>query len=230
MLHKSRGIALSFVKYRESSIITRIYTEAFGLQSYIIHGIRSKKSRQKMARYQSRSLRDMVIYHKDNGKIHRISEARAAYPFRELPFDMRKSGIALFLTEVLNKTLKEEVENKPLFDFLYNSIVVLDQLHQGVENFHLRFLLQLPLYLGFAPESAATLFEETHQGVHDQSLAREEKALIGQLMESNYLSPVQMSQAMRQEIIETLLRFYRSHVESFGEVKSYPVLQTVMRG
>ncbi|MCK5702883.1 MAG: recombination protein O N-terminal domain-containing protein, partial [Cyclobacteriaceae bacterium] len=32
MLYKSRGIALSYIKYKESSIIARIFTEAFGMQ------------------------------------------------------------------------------------------------------------------------------------------------------------------------------------------------------
>lgn len=228
MLHKSRGIALSYVKYRESSIITKIYTEAFGLQSYIINGIRSKRSKQKMGLYQSLSLLDMVIYHKDNGKIHRISEVRAAYPFQDLPFNMRKSGVALFLTEVLNKTLKEEVENEELFNFLFESIVALDQLKAGVENFHLRFLLTLSYYLGIAPDSAGELYAETHDQVHDERIAQEEKELINQLMDTSYDDPIQMSQSMRREILETLLRFYRYHIESFGEVRSYDVLKTVM--
>ena len=65
MLYKTRGIALNYIRYRESSIIAKIYTEAFGIQSYIVNGVRSSKSKtNRIALFQPLTLLDMVVYHK----------------------------------------------------------------------------------------------------------------------------------------------------------------------
>ena len=43
MLIKTRGIVLSYLKYRESSIIARVYTERLGVQSYVVNSVRKAK-------------------------------------------------------------------------------------------------------------------------------------------------------------------------------------------
>ena len=48
MKYKSRAIALTYNKHRESSIISKIFTEEKGLQVFIVKGIRSKKSKNKL--------------------------------------------------------------------------------------------------------------------------------------------------------------------------------------
>ncbi len=47
MKYSSRAIALSYIKHGESSIIAKIFTEEKGLQSFIIKGVRNKKSKKK---------------------------------------------------------------------------------------------------------------------------------------------------------------------------------------
>jgi DNA repair protein RecO (recombination protein O) len=83
MLHKTRGIGLSYLRYRESSIITKIYTEAFGIQTYIVNGVRSSKSKNnRIALFQPLTLLDMVVYHKNKeDTVHRISELKCYAPF-----------------------------------------------------------------------------------------------------------------------------------------------------
>ena len=45
MTHKTKGIVLRTVKYGETSVIVTILTELFGLQSYLINGVRSSSRR-----------------------------------------------------------------------------------------------------------------------------------------------------------------------------------------
>ena len=86
MLHRTRGIVLSYIKYKETSIIVRIFTEAFGMQSYIVNSVRSAKSRGKMALYQPLSLLDLVVYHKSGKDLQRISETKFSYAYSSIPF------------------------------------------------------------------------------------------------------------------------------------------------
>nr|MBC8458136.1 DNA repair protein RecO [Deltaproteobacteria bacterium] len=101
MLYKTRGIVLHSVKYSESSLIVKVYTEIFGLQSYLLKGIRSQKAKTKPALFQSLSLLDMVVYHKEKSSLHPVKEVRLAAPTHSISSDIRKSSIALFLAELI---------------------------------------------------------------------------------------------------------------------------------
>jgi DNA repair protein RecO (recombination protein O) len=225
MLFKTRGIVLSHIRYRETSIIVKIYTEAFGIQSYIVNSVRSKNSKPKIALYQPLTLLDLVVYHKDSVSIHRISEVKTDVPLFSIPFDFRKSCIGIFLTEVLVKTLKEETSNPSLFNFLHQSILTLDNLTKNFESFHLQFLLGLTVYLGFAPEKPGDIFEQVsrnrtiHERIHQ---------ILEDLFQSSYTISIPMSVHERRETLDLILKFFQINVENFGELKSVEVLKDLM--
>lgn len=228
MLQKTRGIVLNYLKYGESSIIVRVYTASYGLQSYIVNGVRSVKSKNKIALYQPLTLLDMVVYHREQAGLHRIKELKCEEPFMSIPFEFRKSGIALFMTEVLVKTLKQEEQNEALFEFLHQSIRMLDHLQQNYSNFHLQFLLKLSTYLGFGPGTAQELYEQVHPAGNATDFAPEEKLLIEALLEKGFENDIRMRAEQRRAILENILIFYRLHVDHFGELQSLTVLKEVM--
>ncbi|MTI33618.1 DNA repair protein RecO [Xanthovirga aplysinae] len=228
MLHKSRGIALNYIKYKESSIIARIYTELFGLQSYVINGVRSKKSRYKVALFQPLTLLDLVVYKREHAGLNRISEVKCSNPFASIPFDVKKSGIALFLTEVLVKSVREEEPNPSLFAFLEQSILMLDHLESHYENFHLQFLLKLSKYLGFGAATAHDFFEQLFPFTDLKDMALTEEQSINQLTILNYQNDFHLSNKYRREILGHILQFFKLHLENFGEVKSLAVLKEIM--
>ncbi|QJD81093.1 DNA repair protein RecO [Spirosoma rhododendri] len=229
MLQKTRGIALSYIRYRETSIISRVYTEEFGLQSYIVNGVRSAKSKNnRIALFQPLTLLDMVVYYKNDRDLHRLSEVKTSYPFQSLPFEVTKSTIALFVTEMLNKVLKEEAGSPVLFKFLIDSVLFLEQAQTNYENFHLAFLLKLSFYLGFGPESA----REFENQLREHSVAflpddAMEKAL-NILLRMPIGTPIDLSRAARNELLDALVAYYHVHIDSLGEVKSLPVLREVL--
>ena len=228
MLHHSRGIVLNYIKYRETSIIVRIFTEAFGMQSYIVNSVRSAKSKGKIALYQPLTLLDMVVYRKAEKDIQRISEARCAMPFTSIPFEPVKTGMSIFLTEVLSKLLKEESENRELFDFMFSAIQVFDHLQEGVVNFHLQFLLKCSAYLGFKPDSADDfLLQLSEYGLH-LTTENEEREVINQLLQLPLGGPIHITNQFRRELLDHIIKFYRLHTESLHEIKSLEVLKEVL--
>ena len=63
MTHKTKGIVLRVIKYGETSIIATLFTELFGVQTYLVNGIRtSKKTGSKAAMYQPGAILDMEVY------------------------------------------------------------------------------------------------------------------------------------------------------------------------
>ena len=229
MLYKTRGIVLNFIKYRETSIVTRIYTEDFGLQSYIVNSVRgsNRKGRSKISFFQPLTLLDLVVYYKKTAGLTRISDIRCPEPFQTIPYDIRKSSIALFVTETLNKSLKEEEGNAELFAFVHQSLLVFDHMKTGYENFHLQFMLKLSRYLGFVPQSAHDFFAQVYEFVGKPAVS-EEEPLFGQLLENRYTDHTPVSRAVRQQWLDDLIRFYQLHVANFGEIKSLTVLREVL--
>ncbi|MCR9064865.1 MAG: DNA repair protein RecO [Cytophagales bacterium] len=228
MLHKTKGIVISYIPYRETSVIAKIYTEKFGIQSYIENGVRTARGKNKIALFQPLTLLDLVVYHDSKKDLHRISEIKCTNPLFTIPYEIRKSSISIFLNEVLNKTLKEHSENEELFFFLYQSILTLDSMEDNMENFHLIFLAKYSGYLGFAPQDAEevqTQFKELsiHIPVEEQT-----KKYLDILLQADYSEEMTFNKTFRNHLLDVLLTFYRIHQEEFGELRSLAVLREVL--
>ena len=221
MLYKTRGIVFRFTKFGETSIIVNIFTELFGLQSYIVNGVRSKSAKGKIALYQPLTLLDLVVYHKENANIMRIKEVRCAYPYQSLTSNISKSAQALFLNEMLNKSVKEQSHTQELFDFLFEAFVKLDTQETGYENSHLIFLLKLSSYLGFEPQ----LIEEVLQG---RLADKKEETILTELLKANFNDYLVMTAIQRRNLLDLLLRFYATHIDNLGEIKSVQILREIL--
>ena len=229
MLQKTRGVALSYIRYRETSIIARVYTEEYGLQSYIVNGVRSAKSKtNKIALYQPLTLLDMVVYYKEDRDLHRISEVKTSYPFQSLPFEVAKASMAMFVTEMLTKTLKEETGNPMLFKFLMEAVLFLEHARTDYENFHLAFLLKLSFYLGFGPESAREFESQLRENSYPFLPDDEMETALNVMLRQPLGSPVKLARASRNDLLDALVAYYQIHLDSIGEVKSLPVLREVL--
>jgi DNA repair protein RecO (recombination protein O) len=221
VLYKTRGIVFRFTKYAESSIIVTIFTEQFGLQTYIVNSIRSKSGKGKIALFQPLTLLELIVYHKENATILRIKEVKCFHPYQTVTSDFRKSTVALFLNEIINKAVKDQSHAMEIGDFLFNSFIALDQLPTNIENFHLIFLMRLSKLLGFGPTLTSEI--QTPFFANDK-----EELLLQQLLTADYLTPLSMNQLQRRNLLDVLLRFYATHVDNFGELKSLSVVRELI--
>jgi DNA repair protein RecO (recombination protein O) len=227
MLNKTKGIVINYMKYRESSLLVTIYTAEFGISSYVENGVRSAKAKHKIALFQPLTLLELEVYHKPGKGLHRISEAKCYYPYRRIPFDIAFSSIALFLTEVLGKVLKEEEANPILFEFLEESFLLLDQGSGHMENFHLQFLWRLSEFLGFHAGQVGEFLDQLREaGV--PGMGELDPKAVQTLFDSHYGEATGINRAQRAAILRALIYYYGLHMESFGELKSLQILQEVM--
>src|ERR1700744_3001764 len=153
MLHKTRGIVFKTTDYGETSVIVQVFTEKFGLQSYIINAVKKPKAKISRNMFQPLHLLDMVVYHKNTSGVQRIKEVKNAPVLQSIPYNVIKSSVAIFLNEVLYKAVKQQSAEEHLFSFVFNSIEWLDHQQEGLANFHLFFLIRLSRYLGFFPDT-----------------------------------------------------------------------------
>lgn len=230
MLHKTQGIVLNYIKYRETSIIARIYTESFGIQSYIINSVRSKKSKKGLALLQPLTVLDMVVYFKNQKSdgLQRISEYKPAHNFISIPFDVKKSAIALFVTELLTKVLKEEDDRGQVFEFLFQFILELDKKSEGYQSVHLYLMVQLTHYIGFGIHTKKEL--ENDGLLHEISTSYDEiyNAVLS-LNNSSLTDKIELRNSLRRDVLNYMIEYYKLHVEGFKELKSLDVLTQIFR-
>ncbi|EON74981.1 DNA recombination and repair protein RecO [Lunatimonas lonarensis] len=227
MLKKTKGIVIGYVKYRETSIIVHVFTREMGMKSYIVNGARSAKATQKMALYQPLTLLELVVYDKENRNIHRISEAQLEMAFTRIPFDFHRTTTALFVVEALRRSIPEHYQNDQLFDFLHRSIRLLDHEKAHLALFPLRFLIEMTEYLGFKPEHASEFYEQLP--INKSSAGHVHKhELLAALLKNGEQVVKPFPSAVKRELMDDLLVFYRLHLENFGEIKSLPVLRNLM--
>lgn len=240
MLYKTRGIVFKTTNYSESSVVVQVFTEKFGLQSYLINGIKRPKSKIRLNSLQPLHLLDMVVYHKASGNIQRVSELRHQPVFQSIPYDIVKSSITMFLNEVLYKSLRQHEADEVLFGFLFHAIEILDSMSHGLANFHLYFLLRLSRFLGFYPDTtlaaSAAYFDLKNGGYsslqpsHALIIEPPYTSIWTNILNSNfdYLHTLKISAAERKLILEKILDYYRLHIEGFGQIRSHEVLEEVL--
>lgn len=221
MLSKTRGIVFRFTRYGDTSIIVTIFTQAYGLQSYLVNGVRSKTGKGLISLYQPLTLLDLVVYHRENANLMRIKEVRCLHAYQHIHQDIHKTTIALFLNEILNKAVKDQSNAEAIFDFLMRSFITLDQL-DDVENFHLQFLIQLSRHLGFGANDVQEVLE-------GHRIAPEADESLRQLLICSYDAPPVISYDSRTNILEVLVTFYHRHVGHMGEIRSVEVLKEILR-
>ncbi len=239
MLHSTKGVVLHYFKYSENSIITKIYTEKFGLQTYILKGLGSKKTKKQKAYLQPLSLVEMSVYQKENKSLQSLKSIKLDVPFQSIPFNIYKSSIAFFLAEALSKLIKEEEANKALFDYIYNAVEFFDISDKITHSFHLLFLLQLTKYFGISPQenlNKEALFLDLQEGSfkvlkpqHVYFSSKEETAIIKKMLlfDFNNEENFEFSNVMRKNILSMVLEYYSLHSYNLKNLKSREILTAI---
>jgi DNA repair protein RecO (recombination protein O) len=241
MLISTEGIVLNFIKYGESSVIVTIFTRDFGRQSYLVNAARSKKSQNKASLLQPLFLVDIVAYQKQSRELHRIKELRSNHVYQNLPFEITKSSIAIFLAEVLYKSISEQESYPEMYDFIKSSLLYFDLIETGSANFHLWFLFRLTEYLGFLPDTNRVGFEgwlDIKKGeiVHFQPshpfyANKETTEYLMKLsaLKIHEIDGFEIPRRMRDVLISVLIGYYQLHFDDLGEIKSLNVLREVFK-
>jgi DNA repair protein RecO (recombination protein O) len=243
-LHKTKGIVLRAVKYGETSLVVTIFTELFGVQSYLVNGVRlsSKKGTGRANLFQPAALLDLVVYHNELKHLNRIKEFKWAHLFKNIFSDVPKNAVALFIVELLTKCLKQPEGNPGLFHFSEDVLIKLDESNGTVmANLPLFFALHLPVQFGLRIDDNYTdrnIYLDLQEGFfvseqprHPHFLEGKEAAIVSQLlkvMQPEELAEIKLSHDFRRQLLRRLETYYALHIQDFGTIKSLPVLREVL--
>ena len=243
MTHKTKGIVLRAIKYGETSLVVTIFTELFGVQTYMVNGVRTaKKSSAKANHFQPGAILDMVVYHNDQKPMQRIKEFKWDFLFQQALSDVIKNSIALYMVELLQKCLKQPEQNTALFYFCEDILIRLDTADKSATaNFALYFSLQLTHFFGFkmnddynADQTVLDLAEGnfvTRQPEHPHFIDGECAQITSQLlkvMQPHELSQFKLHHDTRRKLLLHYQDYYALHIPDFGLMKTLAVLHEVL--
>lgn len=236
MIETTKAIVINAIKYGDTSLIATCYTEKCGIKSYMLKGVLSaKKGKIKPAYFQSLNQLNLTANHNSKGALNTIRDIEIIHFYNYLHTDIKKQSIALFLSEILYYSIREEEQNSALFSYLETSFLWLDT-HENISNFHLLFLLNLTKFLGFYPEK--NQFNSTYFDLVEGNFtsSRSSSTISGDNLEQfkklfginfDALHKIDFNAVNRQSILTILIQYYELHLSGFKKPKSLNVLKSV---
>ncbi|OFX56709.1 MAG: DNA repair protein RecO [Bacteroidetes bacterium GWA2_30_7] len=239
MLEKTLGIVLHNVKYADNSRIINIYTEKYGRMPFIANFPSKKKCGLRIVNFQNASILELDISNKARNTIQRIKDAKPYYNYQTIPFDVNKSAIIFFLSEIFSKTLNEESGNSELFNFIKDSLIFFDKLNVNVSFFHHIFLIELSKHLGFEPldnysekycyfdftEGSYTDHLPLHSSYFNKEVSSEFYKISSYSL--NNIENEEFKIRFKTEILEGIIEYYKIHFNTIKDIVSYKVLKDV---
>jgi len=247
LTHKTKGIVLRAIKYGETSLVVTIYTELFGVQTYMINGVRtSKRAGNKAAMLQPTAILEMEVYHNEQKSMQRIKEYNWAFLYEHILSDVVKNSIALYMAELLNKILKQPEANSNLFYFCEDTLMQLDTAEKNIAaNFALFFTLHLADFFGFRINGGNTagiaeenLYLDLREGdfvgtqpTHPDFIHGQLAAVTAELLKMRLpseLEQLKLNQQSRRALLLKYSDYYALHIHDFGQMKTLLVLHEVL--
>ncbi len=232
---KSEGIVLSTVRYGETQKVVNILTRENGRMAYMVSG-NGKRSAGRAAMLMPLSGLDFIA--SGSGKragMKRISEMYLRRPLNAVLTDPIRRSEAFFMAELLCHALPENVPDETLYDYVEQSIVVLERGPNGLCNFHLYFMMHLMDYIGIAPDherSGQSTFDmaegrwSSQSTTHPHVLTGQNAELWHNLALTTFdgLAQLSLNRNERQELIGMMSDYYRLHQPGFGTLHSQEIL------
>ena len=249
MLSKTQIIVLHTIKHGDNGVVVQCYSSTIGRTSLYLRV--SAKNKIILSNLHRLNILDVVTYN-SGSSMPTIRELIPSVRLDSLRTNIYKSTIAIFLSELLVKCVRESEQNVQLYNFLISSINVLEHLEEGISNFHIHFIVHLCKLLGFMPtdnyseqfsvfDVEKAIFREpdhfydSREGVLRISyegrrvLTAQQSQLLHQLLNTKVIdiSDIKCSGDMRLEFAKQMLDYISCHLGISFDIKSLDILHQV---
>ena len=235
MKYKSRAITLTYIKQGESSIISKIFTEKHGLQTFIVKGVRSKKAKKKLGIFQPLQLVDINATLIPKKGLQYLAEITIIETISTDKINMNKNFLAIFIAEISSKVLQENEQNSGLFKFVWEIKQKLYNANTVDENFALLFMLNLSKYLGFFPSTEninAPFFnletgEFSGKAFNLNIYLNEEKTTI--LKHLLLGGEINIPQKLKSDLLKDIMQYFRLHHYNLSNITSHLIIESLRK-
>lgn len=237
---KTRAIVLKAIRYGDNNLIVKLLTENTGLQSFMVKGVFNKNAKIRAALFQPLTLLD-IVQTKSRGDLGYLKEAGIEYSFKDIPANINKNAIILFICELLLKSIQETETDITLFDFIHNALTHLDEMDGNIADFPLKFAMELSRHLGFSPNinnyKPLFIFDLEDGCFHHDAgstacfIDSHLSGLYYRLCNTNIFNDLSLNitNHERRQLLEAVIKYYKLHVSGFNDMNSVEILKTVLQ-
>ncbi|MBR5274387.1 MAG: recombination protein O N-terminal domain-containing protein [Bacteroidales bacterium] len=213
MTNSTELIVLHTTKFGENSLVVHTLSRDYGRRSFLVKGAGKKSS---MSLFLPLNVLEAEILETNKSTLFTARNLTAKHPLLGIRNSMFKNSMTMFMSEVLYRVVKDGAYEQGLFEWCEKDILLLDAIQTDFSNFHIRFLLELTVALGFSPESQDLIpFVGDHYPVVEKFMTLP--------FADSMLIP--LNGPVRNEIAEDFLRYIEYHTESSVNVNSLKVLR-----
>jgi len=213
MVKVTEFIVLHTTKFGENSLVVHSLSKEYGRRGFLVRGAGKKSA---MSLFQPLSILEADIIESSKSNLYTARNISLRHHLSGIRGNMFKNSMTMFMSEVLYRCVKDGANEEGLYEWCERDILLLDSIESDFSNFHIRFLLELSIALGFSPQTQDLM---PFTGVHFPVVERFMTESFAQTM----LIP--LSGSVRNEIAEELLRYIEFHTESALNVNSLKVLR-----
>ena len=206
-------IVLHTTRFGENSIVVHTLSKEYGRRSFLVRGADKKAV---MTLLQPLSILEADVTESSKSALFSARNLTSRYPLLGIRNNIHKNTMTMFMSEVLYRVVKDGTREEGLYEWCVKEIMLLDALQEDFSNFHLCFLLELSVALGFQPESHGLM---PFTGNHFPIVERLMKVSLADAM------MIPLSGSVRNEIAEEILRYIEYHTESAVNISSLKVLR-----
>ena len=236
MFVTTSAIVINRIKFKDNDLILKLYTKEHGLLTFISKKSTNRGKNKLNSFFQPLTILQISFLNDKKKEMLYFKSVDLKYNFKSLHTDYKKISVTLFISEILTNVLKFQNKDIILYDFIERSMIYFDRSNSSI-NFHLYFLIQLTIFLGFSP--ANTQGKQKYFNLQEGLFTDEKpknfflhgdeleafKFLLGTKFEDLHLLTVNSSQ--RNKMLDFMLKYYMFHIEGFRRLNSYEVLKRI---
>ena len=205
-------IVLHTTKFGENSIVVHTLSREYGRRSFLVRGA----GKRLMSLFLPLNILEAAVQESTKSTLFTARNLTARHPLLGIRSNVFKNSMTMFMSEVLYRVIKEGAAEQGLYEWCERNILLLDAVQNDFSNFHLRFLLELTVALGFSPESRDL-----------QPFVGDQYPTVERFMQTSFAESmlIPLNGSVRNEIAEEILRYIEFHTESSVNINSLKVLR-----
>ena len=205
-------IVLHTTKVGENSIVVHALSKEYGRRGFLVRGA----GKRLMSLLLPLNVLEAEVTESSKSTLLSARNLTARHPLLGIRNNIFKNSMTMFMSEVLYRVVKDGSREEGLYEWCERSILLLDAVQTDFSNFHLRFLLELTVALGFSPEARDL-----------QPFVGDHFPVVDRLMRGSFAETMllPLNGQLRNEIAEEILRYIEYHTESSVNVNSLKVLR-----
>ena len=237
MQEKLEGIVINVIKYNDKHNIAHIYTDKLGMLAFLVRQGTTHASRMRNAMFMPLSLIGFEARLQPGRELGTLHDVRRTAVLMSIYSDPMKNAVAMFVSELLSHTIQEQEQNMVLYSYIKSCILRLEESRASIANFHICFLYQLGQFIGIQPDidsyhegywfnmSEGVYTQHPHAGAKMLPPSQAQVLPLLSRMTFDNMHHFKFNRDQRNEMLESILTYYRIHHSTLGTLRSPEVLK-----